>query len=127
MSEERTREPQYQLVLDYFKDHGLEQLGLMASQSWYDDPKRLVFTLARYKFVAKMLAGREHVLEIGCADAFGTRIVLQEVKRLTAVDFDPIFVADATQRMNKRWSFECRTHDMLSAPVAGTFDAAYAL
>ena len=33
------------------------------------------------------------MLEIGCADAFGTRIVQQEVGIVTAVDFDPVFVA----------------------------------
>src|SRR5579864_1729048 len=58
----------------------------MTNQAWYDDPKRLAFTLARYKFVAKMLAGRNNVLEIGCADAFGTRIVQQAVGKVTAID-----------------------------------------
>ena len=48
-----------------------------------------MFMLSRYKFVAKMLAGLEHVLEIGCGDAFGTRIVTQAVKRVTGIDFDP--------------------------------------
>jgi cyclopropane fatty-acyl-phospholipid synthase-like methyltransferase len=99
----------------------------MASQAWYDDPKRLGFTLARYKFVAKMLSGAAHVLEVGCADAFGTRVVVQEVKKLTAVDFDPLFVEDTKARMSDRWTFECRVHDMLNGPVNGDFDAAYAL
>ena len=99
----------------------------MASQAWYDDPKRLGFTLARYKFVAKMLSGSQHVLEVGCADAFGTRVVVQEVKKLTAVDFDPVFVEDTNARMSERWVFECRVHDMLTGPVKGDFDAAYAL
>ena len=74
-----TREPQYNRCLDYFQERGLESMGLMTSQAWYDDPKRLTFTLARYKFVAKMFAGRRHALEVGCADAFGTRIVVDEV------------------------------------------------
>jgi len=39
-----------------------------------------------------MLSGREHVLEIGCGDAFGTRIVQQEVQALSATDFDAVFV-----------------------------------
>ena len=85
------------------------------------------FTLARYKFVAKMLTGRNHVLEVGCADAFGTRLVVQEVNNLTATDFDPLFVRDVLLRMDKRWAFECRQHDMLASPFPGSFDAAYAL
>ena len=52
----------------------------------HNDPKRLTFTLARYKFVAKMLAGYGHVLEVGCGDGFATRIVVQDVGALTAVD-----------------------------------------
>jgi len=114
-------------MLEYREKRGLETMGLMTSQAWYDDPKRLTFTLARYKFVAKLLAGSAHVLEVGCADAFGTRIVRQEVEQLTAVDFDPLFVEDANARMNDRWRFACHVHDMLVAPVAGNFDGMYAL
>ena len=58
---------------------GLASLGLMTNQVWYDDPRRLTFLLARYKFVAKMLSGCHNAGEVGCGDAFGTRIVLQEV------------------------------------------------
>ena len=127
MSNDHTKEKQYQVMLEYRRRRGLESLGLMTSQAWYDDPKRLTFTLARYKFVAKMLAGRDHVLEVGCADAFGTRIVVQEVKKLTAVDFDPLFVKDTNERMSDRWKFECRVHDMLDSPMQGNFDGMYAL
>jgi 2-polyprenyl-3-methyl-5-hydroxy-6-metoxy-1,4-benzoquinol methylase len=66
-------------------------------------------------------------LEVGCADAFGTRLVVQSVKRLTATDFDPVFVADVNNRMDEKWPFACRTHDMLAGPVPGDFDAAFAL
>ena len=114
-------------MLEYRAKRGLETLGLMSSQAWYDDPKRLTFTLARYKFVAKVLSGAAHVLEVGCADAFGTRIVVQEVKQLTAVDFDPLFVEDTNARMSDRWKFTCKTHDMLRGPCEGEFDGMYAL
>jgi hypothetical protein len=121
-----TREPQYQRSLD-LAERGLTTLGLMSNQAWQDDPKHLLFTLARYKFVAKMLTGRSHVLEIGCADAFGTRLVLQEVRRLTATDFDRVFVDDVIRRMDPRWTFECKQHDLLAGPFPGSFDGAYAL
>ena len=78
-----TKERQYQGMVTEADERGLETLGLMTSYAWNDDPKRLTFTLSRYKFTAKLLAGRKHVLEIGCADAFGTRIVRQEVQKLT--------------------------------------------
>lgn len=123
----RTKEPQYNLVLEVRAEHGVTQLGLMTNQGWHDDPKRLAFTLARYKFVAKMLTGRENVLEIGCADAFGTRIVQQAVGKVTATDFDPIFIDDVNSRINPRWPLETLVHDMLSGPIDRQFDAAYAL
>ena len=127
VEETGTKEPQYQRTLDLAQTHGLATLGLMTNQAWTDDPRHVVFTLARYKFVSKMLSGRGHVLEVGCADAFGTRLVLQEVDQLTATDFDAAFVRDAQNRMDPRWRFECRQHDLLQGSIAGRFDAAYAL
>jgi 2-polyprenyl-3-methyl-5-hydroxy-6-metoxy-1,4-benzoquinol methylase len=122
-----TREPQYQRTLEIAAEKGLTTLGLMTNQVWEDDPRHLVFTLARYKFVSKMLSGRNRVLEVGCADAFGTRLVQQEVKHVTATDFDPTFVNDCNRRMDPRWPFECKQHDLLASPFPGTFDAAYAM
>src|SRR5262245_37475402 len=99
----------------------------MISQGGQDHPKLLGCPLSRYKLVAKMRAGRNKMLEFGCADAFGTRIVQQAVGEVTATDFDPIFIDDVKDRMNSRWAFNVFVHDMLSGPVPGSFDAAYAL
>lgn len=123
----RTQEPQYESAIELQDAKGLTSLGIMSNETWHDDPKRLGIMLSRYKFVAKMLQDREHVLEVGCADAFGTRIVLQAVHRLTAIDFDSLFVEDVVNRMDESWPFECYEHDMLSGPVEGEFDAAFAL
>jgi SAM-dependent methyltransferase len=123
----KTKEPQYSELFDTREKHGIARLGLMVNQVWNEDPKRTLFTLARYKFVAKMLAGRQDVLEVGCADAFGTRIVQQVVGKVTATDFDPVFIADVKERMNPNWPLEAFVHDMLAGPVPGSFDAAYAI
>jgi 2-polyprenyl-3-methyl-5-hydroxy-6-metoxy-1,4-benzoquinol methylase len=122
-----TREPQYELVLDVKEKHGISRLGLMVNESWNQDPRRTLFTMARYKFVSKMLEGRERVLEVGCADAFCTRLVQQTVGHVTAVDFDPLFIADVKERMNPHWGFDAFVHDMLAGPVPGSYDAVYAL
>ena len=127
MTEPTTKETQYQVCVDAAAERGFERLGLSGSESWHEDPRHLVFVLSRYKFVSKMLAGRKHVLEIGCGDAFGTRIVQAEVEKLTAIDFDPVFVEDVKARMTPRWQFDVFVHDMLSGPVPGAFDAVYAL
>jgi hypothetical protein len=124
---ESTVEPQYNECLKIARETGVDRLGLMANYTWNTDPKRLCFVLARYKFVAKMLAGLENVLEIGSADAFGTRIVQQSVKSVVVTDIDPIFIDDVRRRNKLTWSLEAETHDMLSGPLERSFDAAYAL
>jgi 2-polyprenyl-3-methyl-5-hydroxy-6-metoxy-1,4-benzoquinol methylase len=126
-SRTRTREPQYERCLAVERSAGRTVLGLMANQVWHDDPRRLAFVLARYKFVAKMLAGQRSVAEVGCADAFGTRIVAQEVGRVTAYDFDPLLVADARSQGSRAWPIEVRVHDMLSSPLPERYGAVYCL
>lgn len=127
MEKEGTKESQYNVALDYARERGLEQMGLMTSQCWYDDPRRLTFMLARYKFVSKMFSGRRRALEVGCGDGFGARIVAQEVEAVTVTDFDPIFIKDVKERMSDKWQFDCVVHDMLSGPMPGTYDCMYAL
>ena len=124
---EKTREAQYQGHVTLRDEKGLSPLGLRANAVWHSDPKRLGIVLARYKFVAKMLAGKKRVLEVGCGDAWATRVVKQEVESVLAVDFDPVFVEDARRSIEDPWAFELAVHDILSGPVAGSFDAAYAL
>ena len=127
MSEEKTREAQYQFQLAHDAEHGRAKLGLMTSAAWHQDPRRLLFLFSRYKFVAKMFTGKQKVLEVGCGDALGTRMVLQNAASVCAVDFDPVFVKDVNERMDPRWKFECKVHDMMAGPVAGLFDAAFSL
>jgi 2-polyprenyl-3-methyl-5-hydroxy-6-metoxy-1,4-benzoquinol methylase len=124
---DKTFEPQYDRCLEVRDRYGLTQLGLMSNQTWQDDPKRLLFVLSRYKFVAKLLQGKRKVLEVGCADAFGTRIVRQSVPDLTATDADGLFIEDVRRRMNPEWAFATVVHDILAGPLPGPFDAAYAL
>ena len=75
----------------------------MSRQAYNDDPKRLSFYLARYKHVAKLLAGSGSVLEVGCADGFGSRIVRQHVDSLTAIDPDERSIYEARISSSTRW------------------------
>lgn len=70
-------------------------LGRYTSHTLQADPRRLVFMLARYKFVSKMLNHRNKVLEIGCSDGFGSNIVKQTVGHLTITDFDIRMINEA--------------------------------
>lgn len=127
MTKASTVEVQYNDCLDVMNTHGLTQLGIMSNQVWHDDPRRLAFMLARYKFVSKMLSGRQHAAEIGCGDAFGSRIVLQEVKQLDTYDIDPIFIEDINKRHNERWPLQAAVHNILSGPLPKKYDAIYSL
>ncbi len=127
MSDNETKEPQYNVCIDFAEKQGLPRFGLMSGYVWYDDPKRLVFMLSRYKFVSKMLAGKSNVLEVGCGDGFGGRIVRQSVDNLTGVDFDPMFIEDGKQITDSRWPINLHVHDILDGPVEGNFDGIYSL
>jgi 2-polyprenyl-3-methyl-5-hydroxy-6-metoxy-1,4-benzoquinol methylase len=123
----RHEQSPYGEVIAEVRRRGLERLGVMTSWAWYDDPKRLAFSLARYKFVAKMLEGRQRVLEVGCGDGFGARVVAQSVGRLTAIDRDPDFVASAKSTASDRFPIDFRVHDIMKEAVPGRFCAAYSL
>lgn len=124
-----TKEPQYNALFEAVENDSPFELGLMANHTWATDPKRNLFTLARYKFVSRMFEGYSSVLEVGCADAYGTRLVQQTVQNVTAVDFDPVFITDAGRRLDKRWPLNLKVHDILTdGPVEqGRFDGTFAL
>jgi 2-polyprenyl-3-methyl-5-hydroxy-6-metoxy-1,4-benzoquinol methylase len=122
-----TKEPQYQRLLEVQQEIGTSTLGLMTNQVWHEDPRRLAFILARYKFVAKMLSGYHAVAEVGCGDAFATRIVQQEVDTVTPYDFDPVFIKDIRRRQSAKWPLSPQLHDILERPLSRRYDAIYSL
>ena len=113
-----------------FTSEGL-QLGARTAYSYLTDPKHLLFNLSRYKFVAKMLAGCNTVLEVGCGDGFGSAIVAQSVGKLTALDLDPRFIEEIKASHPHAASIDFMAHDMLAGPMPMTperlFDAAFSL
>lgn len=64
----------------------MSDAGEMLLRAWVEDPKRLGFTHARYKFVAKMFRGFDHVLEVGANSGYMSRIVSQQVIEVTLTD-----------------------------------------
>lgn len=127
MKSEPMKEPQYEEMRKAEQSFGRATLGLSTNQAYLQDPKTLVFRSARYKFVAHMLRGKKRVLEVGCGDAFMSRIVQQEVGGLIAVDFDPVLINDALERTIDPWPIDLRVHDFLDGPILEEFDAAYSL
>lgn len=124
----KTKDPVNQDVVDVNDEIGFERMGYMSSQAWYDDPRQTVFTMARYKFVSKMLDGKKNVAEIGCGDGFWSRIVRQTVDKLTVTDFDPLFIEDIDKRNPDRWKINSYVYDVLSEkPMKDQYDAIYSL
>lgn len=123
----QTRDPVNQPGLEVSRQIGETRLGLLKNWEWHDDPRRLLFSMSRSKFVAKMFAGRKNVLELGCGDAFCAPIVRQTVKKLTVSDFDPLYIEDAKTRMRERWNYEALVIDILKDRLPGRYDGIYSL
>lgn len=111
----------------------MNAIDFTRTSDWKADPKHLLFVLARYKFVAKMLEGFSQVLEVGCGDAFASAVVRQHVGNLVCTDIDPALIGIAVAR-DKPYPGEYRCHDMVKAPLyltdypmLGRFTAAYSL
>lgn len=127
MANSKTVETQNQVQYEEYVRSGPATMGPWTSYIWRHDPRHIGFLLARYKFCAKMLAGKRHVVEIGCGDAFGTPIVLQTVQTVHGADIEPVVIEDARRRFTStgehRATFEVA--DVTSAPLSRKFDAAY--
>ena len=90
-------------------------LGPYYADQWLRDPKHLVFALARYKFVAKLLHGVEGVAEVGAGDGWASEIVQREIDGpLDLYDLSPL-----TDRIER--------HDIMVEPLAIAYDAIYAI
>jgi len=126
---DESKEKQYQFMIEMQEAKGPVPMSIRASTMWRIDPKLLAFTLSRHKFVAKMLSGYDRVLEVGCGDAFASRLLHPEVKELHSLDFDPVFVEEARKRVDPNWPVTFAVHDVLSGPYqeGGLFDAAFSL
>ena len=123
----KTKDPVNQALISLENERGLETIGLMNSAVWHQDPKRLVFTLSRYKFVAMMLSGKNKVTEIGCGDGFGARIVRQKVKHLTITDYDQYFIQKFNDIKSDNWPISAFVHNILDGPFEKLSDAIYSL
>ena len=114
----------------YLSSLGLQldsvRLGANTSTIYQNDPKLLLFTLSRYKFVSKMFAGFENVLEVGCQEGFGAQIICKEVTAYLGVDFYLPHINSAKER-NTAPNAKYETYDILNGPIERGFDGVFAL
>ena len=107
-------------------DFGEFIIGRNTTKILHEDPKLLLFTLARYKFVAKMFSNFDRVLEVGCQEGFGAALVSQNVNHLHGVDFYVPHIESCNRRIkSKKMTFEAA--DILTGPISNNFQGAFAL
>ncbi len=103
------------------------QLGPWTSYSLLNDPKHMCFVLSRYKFCARMLEGKNSVLEVGCGDGFGIPIVAQAVNRVLGVDVDPRLIDGNSSRLAKIYNIDFAILDLSKRRPKGSFDGVYSI
>lgn len=116
-----------QILFDEYESQGPVCLGPYSSFTWRHDPKHLMFTLARYKFCSKMLAGKNRIIEIGCGDGIGVSMLLQSVKSIYGIDLEIAVIKNNIERFkdNDRVTFE--RIDITKGHIQDKFDAAVSL
>lgn len=102
-------------------------LGPWTSFSLIQDPKHLSFVLARYKFCAKMLHGKDRVVEIGCGDGFGIPIIAQSVNHLHCIDWDERNIEGCRTRLHHLKNVSYQYIDLNKEELKLQADAAYSV
>jgi len=121
-------EEEYNWIKEIVRNQGSPRVGVMSAGTWLRDPKRLVFVLSRYKFVAKMFSGFDRVLELGSADGWPSRIVKQEVETLVCVDFDQELLDYGRNNVEHKWPILFDRKDLTEFFIYDTkFDGIFAL
>lgn len=92
-------------VTEQFADREV-RFGRHWSYNIRNDPKRLAFVLARYKFVARLATRGKRVLELGCSEGLGGRLLAEFAASYTGIDLDEEAVAVARHNLaDAKYSF----------------------
>ncbi|MDE5603864.1 MAG: class I SAM-dependent methyltransferase, partial [Helicobacter sp.] len=126
MAKRETKGKYFNHCVREYDEGQVAKMGYMSSYAYWKDPIRLSISAARYKFVSKMFAGYDRVLELGCSDAFYSAIVAQNVKTLVATDYDPIFIEQA-KALGRPKNIQLQVLDLTQEPYKNEFDGIYAL
>jgi 2-polyprenyl-3-methyl-5-hydroxy-6-metoxy-1,4-benzoquinol methylase len=103
------------------------QLGPYFGHQVMNSPRHLLFTLARYKFAAKMLPHnkRSKILEVGCSEGIGSLLLAESGNEVLAVDMDKEAIACANRTIKKP-NITYKNIDILKTHL-GKFDAVVSL
>jgi len=100
-------------------------LGRYTTQAYVQDPIRLSFITARYKFCARMLSGCKTALEIGCGDGFGGGIVAQMVDQLICTDINEEILSENREKMAGFENISFEYHDFRETAYKQKVDSIY--
>jgi 2-polyprenyl-3-methyl-5-hydroxy-6-metoxy-1,4-benzoquinol methylase len=64
------------------------KLGGHWSYNILNDPKRLAFVLSRYRFVAGIAGRGKRILELGCSEGLGGRLLAEDAESYCGIDLD---------------------------------------
>ena len=106
-------------------EHKEVPIGPWTSFNLMRDPKHNLFVLARYKFCAKMLEGKDFVVEVGCGDGFGIPIMAQAVKHLHCIDWDERNLEGCARRLQHLKNVSYQKVDLNRETVSMKADALF--
>ncbi|MCP4154320.1 MAG: class I SAM-dependent methyltransferase [bacterium] len=120
MQEELTEKELWEKYGKLQKEESVK-LGYHSAYQLKNTPRRILFSLSRYKFAAKLIGEEKRVLELGCSDGLGTYILTEFNREVVGVDFDREVVEWAQENSEtKNVSFIC---DNFLDKEYGAFDA----
>lgn len=96
-------------------------LGPHTSFQLNNSPRRILFSLAHYKFASKLIGDNKEILELGCSDGMGIHILAENAKKVLGVDFDQEAIDFAKKNINKT-NVEFKYENFLDKNF-GKFDA----
>lgn len=124
MAQKTVEKQKWEEVVDLFEGQSYV-FGKHWSFNYYNDPKRLAFVLSRYKFAAKMSCKGQNVLELGCSDGIGSRVLSEFATGYCGVDLDQLAIEAA--RINQRAQGMEFVFDDFMGKTYGSFGAVVSL
>jgi 2-polyprenyl-3-methyl-5-hydroxy-6-metoxy-1,4-benzoquinol methylase len=102
-------------------------LGSQASQQWLQAPEHLAMVLARYRAAASLIGSASTVVELGCGEGIGARILDRGRFWYLGIDTDAESVLVAQMQAGPQRSFHVEDILDVSVMPSGVADAAVSL
>ena len=121
----KINQPLYKKHFKEYIENDERWVGPLAAYKWRHDPRYIAFMLARYKHASKILRGKNSVVDIGCGDALGFPILLQEIPYVHGVDIEDAIISDNLERKFLPDSVTFQVHNLIEGgPLKDKFDSA---